>query len=348
MTAKPDYASFETSGNDTTTVVSDVTPPRVDIIILSWNRTDETIEAVRSALSQEKVDQTVIVVDQGSDVENLARLRALAAEDGRVILKEMGRNLGVPGGRNEAAFAGSAPTIISLDNDAEFDTPTTAYEAVKALEMDARLAAVGFRIMNYFTGDDDMSSWGYASHLKESIDKPFYASSFVGAGHAIRRGAFEQVGGYYDKLFFCCEEIELGLKFHSAGYTIKYQPQLRVRHKVSPEARVTWGEGRYYFTLRNRLFIHLKTGSKPHRIMEFIAGHLIRATRNGLLMDWARGVFDGYKMRFQYKVDPELKRFDRIPSDILIYINEIQDRQRYDFRTRLKNVFAEGLPKVNK
>ncbi len=347
MTVKRADEGSETSGNETTAIVSDVAP-RVDIIILSWNRTDDTIEAIRSALAQEKVDQTVIVVDQGSDAENIKRLRALAAEDRRVVLKEMGRNLGVPGGRNEAAFAGSAPTIISLDNDAEFETPTTAYEAAQALESDNSLAAVGFRIMNYFTGDDDMSSWGYSSHLKKRIDQPFYASAFVGAGHAIRRSAFEKVGGYYDKLFFCCEEIELGLKFHSAGYQIKYQPQLRVRHKVSPEARVTWGKGRYYFTLRNRLFIHLKTGSKPRRIIEFLAGHFIRATRNGLIGDWVRGVFDGYKMRLQYKIDPALKPFDSMPSDVMAYINKIQGRQDNTFTKRLRNVFAEDLPRINK
>lgn len=348
MTAIVNSAPLPTSERAETGLAAQVGTHRVDVIILSWNRPEETAGAIRSALEQEKVDQTVIVVDQGSDPENIAFLRAMAAADARIVLKEMGRNLGVPWGRNEAAFAGSAPTIISLDNDAEFDSPTTAYEAALSLTRNAELAAVGFRIMNYFTGEDDMSSWGYPSHLKAQIDQPFFTSGFVGAGHAIRREAFERVGGYCDKLFFCCEEIELGLKFHSAGYKIQYQPHLRVRHKVSPEARVTWGQGRYYYTLRNRLFIHLKTGSKPVRVAEFIAGHFIRAARNGLLADWARGVFDGYKMRLQYNVGSELRRFDSMPSEVVEYLNEINDRKRYGFMTRLRNVFRQELPKINK
>ena len=49
-------------------------PVDVDVIILSWNRTAETIEAIESALAQENVMQRVLVVDQGSAPENLAQL----------------------------------------------------------------------------------------------------------------------------------------------------------------------------------------------------------------------------------------------------------------------------------
>ena len=46
----------------------------VDIIILSWDRIDDTIAAVQSALDQEGVDVNVQIVDQGTRQEDLKRL----------------------------------------------------------------------------------------------------------------------------------------------------------------------------------------------------------------------------------------------------------------------------------
>src|SRR3546814_14502530 len=96
---------------------------------------------------------------------------------------------------------------------------------------DPSLAAAGFRIINHFTGEDDWGSWCYPPELKPSADESFYAVQFCGCGHAIRRSAFEQVGGYEEDLFFIGEEIDLAYRMLNRGYRIKYLPEIRVRHK---------------------------------------------------------------------------------------------------------------------
>ncbi|MEL6280811.1 MAG: glycosyltransferase family 2 protein, partial [Pseudomonadota bacterium] len=59
----------------------------VDVIILSWDRIDDTICAIESALGQTGVDIKVQVVDQGTAASELARLKAFCAADPRVELR---------------------------------------------------------------------------------------------------------------------------------------------------------------------------------------------------------------------------------------------------------------------
>jgi len=47
------------------------TLPSVDIILLSWNRVELTLETVESLLHQQGVALNIWIVDQGSTPENL-------------------------------------------------------------------------------------------------------------------------------------------------------------------------------------------------------------------------------------------------------------------------------------
>jgi GT2 family glycosyltransferase len=78
---------------------------------------------------------------------------------------------------------------------------------VAALDRDPGLGAIGFRILVDATGTDDLLSWGYPRSLLARAGEVFDAAPFVGAGHAIRRAAWEAAGGYDEALFFCWEEL---------------------------------------------------------------------------------------------------------------------------------------------
>ena len=92
----------------------------VDVVILSWNRPDDTLAAIASAAAQEGVRQRLLIVDQGSAPENLRRLEDYLAGIPDARLRKLGRNAGVAGGRNLAAAMGDAPYIVALDSDAVF------------------------------------------------------------------------------------------------------------------------------------------------------------------------------------------------------------------------------------
>src|SRR3546814_2057155 len=158
-------------------------PPAIDVIILSRDRGEYTVAAIESALSQEGVDLRIYVVDQGSADHTLAPIRKLAETRPELHLEELGRNIGVPGGRNVATRLGSAPIVVSLDNDAEFEHKATLATVAAYMNGDPSLAAAGYRIINHFTGEDDWGSWCYPPELQPSAADKLSAAQFRSEEH---------------------------------------------------------------------------------------------------------------------------------------------------------------------
>jgi GT2 family glycosyltransferase len=297
---------------------------RADVIILSWNRVEDTIAAVRSAAEQKGVAKRILIVDQGSEPDNLATLEQFLDAMTGVDLRKLDRNAGVAGGRNIATAMGQAPYVVALDSDAVFADSHTLARAVRHLDADPRLGAIGFRITNYFTGENDAGSWDYPAPCRP--DERFLASRIVGAGHAIRRSLFEAVGGYDDRLFFCGEELDLCYRMINAGYRIEYVPDVAVLHKVSPDHRVYWGRGRYYFTVRNSLYSAYKFGTPLPRLATSAIAYLAKGLYNGIPGEAIRAIpaaialcraFDrSAEDKSAYRLAPETWRYiiDREPS----------------------------------
>ena len=251
-----------------------------DVVILSLDRAEETIAAIRSALAQTGVSRHVFIVDQGSQPENLARLAAEVAGRQDATLLALDRNHGVAGGRNHGSSLGHGRVIFGLDNDAEFADADTLAHAVAALDEDPKLAAIGCRILLYARDADDLSSWGYPTSLLPRAGDSFDAVTFVGAGHAIRRAAWD---GYDEALFFCWEEFDFCLRAIERGWRIRYRGDIAVRHKVCPDRRVTWSGTRWFHFVRNRLYIEHKWGAGWFGLLPRMAYYLIRGARNGVL-----------------------------------------------------------------
>lgn len=265
-------------------------PPDVDIVILSMDRVEETLAAIASALDQSGITRRVIIVDQGSTAENLTRLTTYLEGRGDTLLVALDRNYGVAGGRNRAAALGNGHIIVSLDNDAEFEDSLTLAKAVAALDSDPTLAAVGFRITVFETGEEDLSSWGYPSGLLRRARDTFESVTFVGAGHAIRRTAWSAIGGYDDALFFCWEEYDFCLRAIARNWHIRYCGDIVVRHKVSPQHRVSWSGTRWFYFVRNRLYIGRKAGASWAVLVARWLGYLIKGLRNGTTVQGLRAL----------------------------------------------------------
>jgi GT2 family glycosyltransferase len=315
-----------------------------DVIILAMDRAEETVAAIASARAQAGLAKHVWIADQGSAPEALARLAAAVEGAPDATLVKLDRNHGVAGGRNRATALGAARAVFALDNDAEFADAQTLAEAVRALDSDPSIGAVACRILVYSTGEDDLSSWGYPMGLLPQSAGSFDAATFVGAGHALRRDAFEAAGAYDEALFFTWEEFDLALRLMNMGLRIRYRGDIAVRHKVSPERRVGWTGTRWHHFVRNRLYVAMKHGANPAALLPRFLAYQVKGARNGVLTQGLRAGPAALAMARRFRPAPGTEHlYGRTPA-MRDYLARTDAAHRGGILERLKREVLGALP----
>ena len=317
-----------------------------DVVILSMDRARETVEAIASARAQAGVSKHVWIADQGSDPENLAVLKAAVGKAPDATLVQLDRNWGVAGGRNRATALGSGRVVFALDNDAEFDGPDTLARAVRALDAEADLAAIGCRILVHATGAEDLSSWGYPPSLLPRAAESFDATTFVGAGHAIRRADFEAAGGYDDALFFCWEEYDFSLRAINMGRRIRYRGDIAVRHKVSGEHRFAWSGTRWFHFVRNRLYIEMKYGASWASLLPRFLAYQVKGARNGVLAQGLRAGPAALRLAEAFQPPAGQEGLYRLGAAARDYLARNDAAHRGGVRDRVRGEVLADLPSV--
>ncbi|OYV34554.1 MAG: hypothetical protein B7Z81_09875 [Acidocella sp. 20-61-6] len=252
-----------------------------DIVILAFNRVRETEIAIASALSQRGGSFHVTVLDQGSAPEATAALVTRFRGAGNFSFYCLAQNSGVPAGRNLVTGLGHGEIIISLDNDAEFDNPWVAMNAVKKLRREPDIAVMAFAILLPDKISIDSASWGYPARLVDRHKTAFDTTTFVGAGHAIRRSAWIAAGGYDPELFFTWEEYDFSLRAIALGWRIRYDGFLTVIHHKPACTKLCWEAERIMYFTRNRLLIERKWGKPLWRLVPRMVGYLVQSLMLG-------------------------------------------------------------------
>lgn len=316
-----------------------------DIIILDWNRPDDTIKAVQSALNQTGVKRKIWLVDQGSEPQNREKVAAFCREHADVHVHWLDCNVGAAEGRNVAIRFGSAPIIVGLDNDAVFSDEACVARAVAHLQRDAKLGSVAFRVIDADTGTEH-AHWDYpAEHFESGVDS-FEVTRFLGGGFALRREAFDRAGGFDERLFFGAEEKDLGWRIIKHGWRIRWQRDLAIIHRSTPVSKINWSDKRYYFATRNALYVNHKFGAGPYRFVRSVGGLLLRGVRNGHTIAAMRGVVAGLGLSIEFTfADPARKEQYRLTPEVRRYIDETERTTTETFFQKLKRGLTV-LPKV--
>jgi GT2 family glycosyltransferase len=294
------------------------------------NRLEDTQAAVKSALNQRMVKIHVSVLDQGSTHENQTALAEAFKGFNDVCCFVSNKNLGVGGGRNFLSSIGRGRIIVTLDNDAAFSDELVVHNAMRTFDDDPTLGAIGFNILTRDGSDIDGDSWGYPASLKQRFTERFRTTTFVGAGHAIRRETWDDVGDYDAALFFTWEEYDFCLRAIARGWTISYAGSLRVLHKTSAEERVRWTAGRARLFVRNRLIIGRKWGSSWLSLMPRIIGYIATGAINRHFWDSVAGVFQAISM------DGQLTK-QQMTRQMCDYIRENESKHRGSLYRRVKS-----------
>ncbi|MEM9610541.1 MAG: glycosyltransferase, partial [Actinomycetota bacterium] len=200
---------------------------------------EEVASAVRSARAQLDVDIELIVVGNGVEIDE--ELDA----DVRISLPA---NVGIPEGRNRGAAVASAPLLCFLDDDGELLDAGSVAEIVRSFATDTDLAVVGLGIVD----DDGRRTRRHDPRLRPRAHRTAAVTSFPGGACVIRRQAFRDVGGFAGPFWYALEETDLAWRLLDAGWTIRFDPDLLMRHpRSTPDRHSSATET----TARNRAWI---------------------------------------------------------------------------------------------
>lgn len=213
---------------------------KISFIIISFNRPDDTIEAVKSILSQDKFpkDGEIIVVNNNSDLsyksfENFLESNGDAKRATKYI--ESPTNLGVAKGRNLGIKSATGDLLFFIDDDATFkDTNVITYtkELFKKYE-NRNLGIVAYN--EHLVKEGKFNPPTKSSELAK--EKEFFTWYFIGCGHAIKREVLDGVGIYRDESFYGMEEYDLAYRVIDNGYSIFYTSEVEILHMKNPMGR---------------------------------------------------------------------------------------------------------------
>ncbi len=259
-------SSFETTerGNSSAASVRSTEVPRVSVLVLTMNRSQELRECLQSLEALDRRTFEVVVVDNGStdDTPDLVQ-----GEFPWVRFHRLDTNVGAAGGRHVAFGLARGEYCVVLDDDAEFRDVGELDKAVQRMEEDERLGVIAFNIVNAYSGEVDVKA--IPRRDKRLLFGWSRCTYFCAAGALIRRRAYEAAGGLWEALFIYAEELDLSYRILDAGYHMLFTTEIEVLHRETPRARPS---GRYLrFATRNRIWVAWRNLPWPEALSTSLA-----------------------------------------------------------------------------
>ncbi len=219
----------------------------IPVIILNWNGIDDTEKCVEHLLNQTESDVKIYLVDNGSDEDNVSRLRSLAASHENIFLRLNDKNLGFTRAHNivlaEIISRAVPPEFIILLNNDAFAKKDWVEKLVAAANT-YNADMVGGKMVNYFK-KNMLDNIGHrllntaeiipkGSGEKNEVYNDVHENVGPCAGAALYRTAMLREIGLFDEFFETgYEDAELGVRGTILGYKSIFTPEAIVFHKIS-------------------------------------------------------------------------------------------------------------------
>lgn len=247
--------------------------PHVAVVVLSWNRKEDTLACLRSLSAVEYVPLDVVLVDNCSS-DGTAEAVRLGFPD--VVVLETGANLGYAEGNNVGlwhALNANVDYVLLLNNDTEV-APDFVSEMVNAVE---QMPQVGIAGPTIYYWDRPTTIWAAGGSIDwrrgdaqlmglDEEDRGQYTAVHevdyvTGCALLIRREAAERAGLLDPRFFMYYEETEWCVRVARAGYKIVHVPRSHVWHKISPAQQADSPRVHYYMTRNRLLFLRISRAS---------------------------------------------------------------------------------------
>jgi len=242
-------------------------PPSVSIVVLNWNGGEDTLACLDSLAGLTYPNFNVVVVDNGSTDDSVARLHNYSSPYSLTLL-ESERNLGYAGGNNVGtryALEHGADFVLVLNNDTTV-APDLLEQLVEASQRSPDAGVFGARVM-YFNQPErvwfDGARWNESSHQlawpgqgerETELGAGDHETDYVcGAALFFRAVVARQIGLLDEAFFLVWEEVDWCFRARKAGWRSIVVPAARIWHKIGVSFGSESSPLRTYFSIRNEL-----------------------------------------------------------------------------------------------
>jgi N-acetylglucosaminyl-diphospho-decaprenol L-rhamnosyltransferase len=255
-----------------------VSRPRAAVVVVSHDTRDEALGCL-ATLPAAGADE-VVLVDAGSNDGTADAVRD-AHPDVEVVHLA---NVGFGRAANAGVRASTAEVVVVCNADVRFAPGSVALLASR-LGADPAVAAAGPAV-RYPDGRHQASArqvpdlrtaigHGLLSRVwranpwttryrRADVDpeRARDADWLSGCALALRRTAFEEIGGFDPAYFLYVEDVDLGVRLRRAGWRLRYEPDARVVHRVgaSTGRRRAWALRTHARSLDRYYARHVGTG----------------------------------------------------------------------------------------
>lgn len=248
--------------------------PKINIIIINWNGSDDTLDCLASLMQMTYPDFHVLVLDNGSSAASLEVLRqGIINRFPQVELLALAENTGYTGANNiglARAVALGADYALLLNNDTEV-APDFLARLVEAAEADPKVAMAGPMIyyhhnpgviwsaggrIDWAQGDSTMWGEGVIDNGQFG-GQPRDVDFVTGCALLVKVPLVAEFGDLDERFFAYYEETEWCLRARRSNYRILHVPLAHVWHKISATTRESSPRVQYYMTRNRLLFLRL-------------------------------------------------------------------------------------------
>lgn len=221
---------------------------RVAIIVVNWNRRDDTLDCLQSLSEISYPHYRIILVDNGSTDGSADAVRS-SFPNVKVIQAE--ENLRFAGGNNlglKDVLEEGDDFCLLLNNDTTVEQDFLSH-MIETAKSNHRIGLISPKILYYdrpdviwFAGGIIKPIWGYVRHFGlRQLDDPQAGrynkrrevTFLTGCCLLIRRSVMEKIGRLDGDFYLYSEDADYCLRAIKAGYILIYEPRARIYHKVS-------------------------------------------------------------------------------------------------------------------
>lgn len=236
----------------------------ITVVIPNYNGIRYLSDCLETLGNQEEgtPDFTVLVVDNGSTDDSVARMEKSFPEVQLLLLQE---NTGFCHAVNVGIQASTSPYVILLNNDTKVKSGFIKglYDAIRS---DDRIFSVSARMLLWDNPEliDDAGDrycvlgWAYArgkGKARGQYDRP--ADIFAACGGAViyRRSVFGKIGLFDEMHFAYLEDIDIGYRAGIYGYRNCYEPSAEVVHYGSASTGSRYNETKTQLASANSVYL---------------------------------------------------------------------------------------------